>query len=208
LAGSCRLNASNKEINVRAIVELLGKLYEFARHSLLGKVLAGLLALLVGYLVFEAFVLMGPRIYDGQVIYDKPFSIMVQEGGHRYVCTVGRMSEASKRYLRRRLSYTVTGPGGAVIAAGQDPYLRAVRRFQFTPPAPGVYTVLVHPLQGTQMKNYNWFTVNYDDDTHLLRRFSHLWPLELGVYSPFFPDNQIPGHVIDFKRMSQGLPQE
>ena len=193
---------------MRKVLELVGKLYEFARDSLWGKIVAGVLVVLIGYLVFEAVVLMGPRIYDDQIVYDKPFPIAVQEGGHRYVCTVGRMSEASKRFLRRRLSYTVTAPDGEVLAAGSDSYLKAVRRFQFIPPAPGVYTVLVHPLQGTQMKNYNWFTVNYDDDTHLLKRFSHLWPLELGVYSPLFPDNQIPGHDIDFRRMSQGLPQE
>ena len=193
---------------MRAIVELLGKLLELARETVLGKVLTGILILLAAYLTFEAVVLMGPRIYEDVIIYDKPFPITVTEGGHRYVCTVGRMSEAGKRYLRRRLSYTVTGPDGAVTAAGQDPYLRAVRRFWFTPPGPGVYTVLVHPLQGTRMKNYNWFTVNYDDDTYLLRRFSHLWPLELGVYSPLFPDNQIPGHKIDYNRMRQGLPQE
>lgn len=195
--GGYRLARSSGEFKTT-----LKTIREFARVSATGRmVVIGVIAL-GAWLALEVVFLSGPRIYDGPLIHGKSFPFEVATPDERYVFTLGRSSGRRQGRpggnSRIRLRYEITAPNGAIVFNGEDGIGKRIRRFSFTPSAPGIYMLKVDgatPSTGTGLSS---FQLNRNDDSVILSRISHLWPIELGVWSPFYPREQIPGHTVDW----------
>jgi hypothetical protein len=96
------------------------------------------------------------------------------------------------------LRYKIAAPNGAIIFSGEDSFGKQIRRFYYTPDAPGKYTLKVSDAKASNGKRLSWLQLNRNDNSPVLSRIGHLWPIELGVWSPFYPTDQIPGHTVNW----------
>jgi hypothetical protein len=195
--GGYRLARSSSEFKTT-----LKKIREFARASAAGRMVIIGACALGAWLVLEAVILGGPRIYDGPLIYGKSFPFEVETPNERYVFTVGRSSGRRKGRpggsSRTRLRYEITAPNGVIVFNGEDGIGKRIRRFSYTPSAPGTYMLKVDRATPSTGRGLISFQLNRNDDSVILSRISHLWPIELGVWSPFYPRQQIPGHTVNW----------
>lgn len=166
----------------------MGKVMSFAKRGTVGMAAVGVVCVFLLWLGFEALFLVGPRVFDGQLMVGKPVPFVVSELGETWVFTMGPTGKK-----RKELQYKIMAPGMEVVFSGQDSSKKSVRRFEYTPAVTGKHILLVNYTDDGNYTKLGWLMINRDDKAVILRKFSHLWPIKLGVWSPFYPRDQIPG---------------
>lgn len=168
--------------------------------------IAGVAALaLGGLLLLDALWLSGPRIYQGMLWIDTPFQIRVEEAGETWTFTIGSFSGGSalrrsnlprrRRAMRfARLGYAILDDQGNTLFLEHDVLPKTIRRFSYRFPAAGDYQLMAGFDQQNPGYASTQLTIQRNDRSLLLRYLSHLWPVRLGVWSPFYPRQPIEGH--------------
>ncbi len=193
--------------NNSAIRESLRSVGKIARGSTAVRIALAGGGLVLAWLVLEALILSGPRIYDGPLVLGQSFPFEVVTAGDSYLFTIGRISGKrrgrSSDSKRARLQYTINGPDGSVALRRTDIVSKQIRRFEYQSNMRGTHVLHVSHATQDARRGLSWLQINHNDRSVLLSRFGHLWPIELGVWSPFYPGEQIPGHVVDWAEWAE-----
>ena len=169
-----------------------GKVPGFARDGIFGMAIVGAIGLLLLWLGIEALFLVGPRIFDGQMMVGQPVPFTVTSPGETWVFTIGPTGKS-----RKELQYRIMAPGEELVFSGKDRFEKGIRRFEYTPLVSGQHILVVNYTFSGNFTKLGWLRINRDDNAFILRKFGHLWPIKLGVWSPFYPRDQIPGWQMD-----------